>query len=198
MAAELGARYVGVVFAEGRRQLTAEHATEVLSAAVSSRGRPQRVGVFGHTTPDDIARTAEVVELDAVQLHGDPDGAMVASVRSAFDGEIWAVLRVSDRLPQLAEELFTLADAVVLDHFSRTSLGGTGESFDWGGVSDAVPRGRAAAQIVLAGGLRAENVAEAVRLLHPDVVDVASGVESAPGVKDHSRMRVFAETVAAL
>jgi len=88
------------------------------------------------------------------------------------------------------------ADAILVDSYSESGLGGTGRAFDWEREADAVRRIVAGKPLVLAGGLDAENVGAAIRALAPDVVDVSSGVESSPGVKDHGRMRAFASAVA--
>jgi phosphoribosylanthranilate isomerase len=91
--------------------------------------------------------------------------------------------------------LFSAADAVVLDAAVDGRLGGTGVPLPWATVARALDGVRGSAPLVLAGGLRAENVGLAIEALAPDVVDVSSGVEAAPGVKDHERMRRFAEAV---
>jgi phosphoribosylanthranilate isomerase len=85
---------------------------------------------------------------------------------------------------------------VVLDAHVEGVLGGTGRTLDWQGVAAATAdlRGRGA-MLVLAGGLRAQNVGAAIRMLAPDVVDVSSGVEQAPGIKDHQQMHAFADAV---
>src|SRR5207248_1892870 len=100
--ASLGAGYLGVIFAGGPRQLTAERAAEVLRAARPSR----RVGVFGSADPDAIARVAAAAALDVVQLHGDPDAAALDAVRRVFPGAVWAVLRITGaELPAGGAEL---------------------------------------------------------------------------------------------
>lgn len=195
-AVALGARYVGVIFAPGPRRLSVEQACEVL-ADVPERVR--RVGVFADTPADAIAAAAEMLQLGAIQLHGENVSGLVDGVRSRFAGEVWSVLRVRDgRLPKVAAELFTAADAVLLDAHVAGKLGGTGVTLPWEKLVDelgALRSGRMGARLVLAGGLRAENVGEAIRLLRPEVVDVSSGVETAPGIKDHARMRAFRDAV---
>jgi phosphoribosylanthranilate isomerase len=193
-AVELGARYVGVVFAEGPRRVTVDRARELLRKVPATVGR---VGVFGRETAfDEVAETARAARLDVVQLHGDPDEALVAAMRESFDGRLWAVIRVrGDTLPDRAGELFRVADAVVIDAYSPTALGGTGQALPWEALSDAVSAIRRPGRLVLAGGLRPETVATAVRALEPDVVDVSSGVESRPGVKDHAKLRAFRDAV---
>ena len=192
-AASLGAAYVGVIFAESPRRVATGTATTVLAGA---RGRASTVGVFGPATVETIATVALGLGLDVVQLHGDPSPDVVERLRPEFGGAVWAVVRIADRtLPDTAAELLAVADAVVLDAKVRGQLGGTGQSFDWDAIARTLDRGRARARIVLAGGLSPENVADAVRIIAPDVVDVSSGVESAPGIKDHARMRAFRDAV---
>jgi phosphoribosylanthranilate isomerase len=192
-AASLGAAYVGVVFAESPRQV----APEVASAALApARGRARTVGVFGPASIETVATIAGDVSLDIVQLHGDPSPGFVERLRPFFPGEVWGVLRIGDEgLPPEATALMAVADAVVLDARVAGALGGTGVSFDWDGVARTLDRQRVGSRIVLAGGLDASNVAHAARVMAPDVVDVSSGVERSPGIKDHARMRAFSEAV---
>jgi phosphoribosylanthranilate isomerase len=96
-------------------------------------------------------------------------------------------------VPAEAAALIAVADAVVLDAKVPGRLGGTGTAFDWEGVARALDRDRGRGRIVLAGGLNPENVSRAVHIVAPDIVDVSSGVESAPGIKDHARMRAFGD-----
>ena len=195
-AAELGASYLGVIFAGGPRRLTPARAAEVLG----DHG-PLRVGVVGTQSAEEIADIADTAGLDVVQLHGDPTAADVERVRRRFGGRVWGVLRLdAPALPERAVGLFEVADAVLLDaKVAGHTGGGTGVALDWHALAPALERFRGAAPLVLAGGLRPENVAQAIALVAPDVVDVASGVErqGAPGVKDHARMRGFADAVAA-
>ncbi|HEY0779269.1 MAG TPA: hypothetical protein VGD56_14985, partial [Gemmatirosa sp.] len=137
---------------------------------------------------------AHAAALDVVQLHADPDTAAVAAVRRHWTGEVWAVVRVAGTdVPAHTASLFDVADAVVLDaRVDGGPLGGTGVALPWAALADALAPLRGRTPLVLAGGLRPENVAAAVAALAPDVVDVSSGVERAPGVKDHTRMAAFA------
>jgi phosphoribosylanthranilate isomerase len=98
-------------------------------------------------------------------------------------------------LPKRAAALFAAADAVVLDSYSAAALGGTGVALPWGELASAVEAARSRARLVLAGGLRAETVGSAMRALGPDVVDVSSGVESAPGIKDPAKLKAFRDAV---
>jgi phosphoribosylanthranilate isomerase len=194
-AAALGAAYVGVIFAGGPRALTVARATDVL------RGLPaavRRVGVFGDQSPDEIGGIAGQLELDVVQLHGRTTPDRVAAIRRGFRGSVWPVVRVTSdgALPAALRELIELGDGLLLDAFVPGMLGGSGVAIPWAAVSSELDGLRASKPIVLAGGLRPDNVGEAIAFLAPDVVDVSSGVESAPGIKDHGRMLAFRDAVA--
>ncbi len=195
-AVRLGARYVGVIFARGARTVTPEEAGEILRDVPASVGR---VGVFGpDLAPEAVAEIACALPLDAVQLHGDPDEAAVTRTRSSFGGRVWAALRVrGDVLPDGSAALFAAADAVVVDAYSPQALGGTGIALPWAALRDALSAVRVPGRLVLAGGLRPDNVGAAIQALRPDVVDVSSGVEAAPGVKDEAKLRAFRDAVAA-
>jgi phosphoribosylanthranilate isomerase len=190
-AVSLGASYLGVIFAGGPRNIAPEAAADVLARATS---QVRRVGVFGAADASAIARAARIAGLHIAQLHGDPDAAAIDAVRRHFGGAVWAVLRVVGDLPKQAAALFEAADGVVLDARVEGRLGGTGTALDWASLAGPVVRARGSrpARLVLAGGLTPENVGTAIGHLAPDVVDVSSGVESAPGIKDFARMRAFA------
>lgn len=193
-AAELGARYVGAVFAESPRRVTPDVAQAVYVAAAGGKRVPQAVAVFGRSSAGEVAALADAVGAAVVQLHGDPDMDLVRAVSELFAGEIWAVVRAGGSM-ELPRVLVESVDAIVLDTADAAFLGGTGRSFDWkraAKVMDAGPRPR---KLVLAGGLRPSNVGDAIQLLRPNVVDVSSGVESSTGIKDHALMRAFAEAV---
>src|SRR5437764_15461677 len=110
LGAEIGASYIGVVFADGPRRVTPEQGRTILDAAGNA---VKRVGVFGANAPDEIRRGAELARLDVVQLHADPTGADIEAVRTSFHGEIWAAVRIETKhIPVDAETLFDRADAV--------------------------------------------------------------------------------------
>ncbi|MFL5559936.1 MAG: phosphoribosylanthranilate isomerase [Gemmatimonadaceae bacterium] len=193
LGAELGAAYLGVIFAGGPRLQTPDAAKRVLDGSGSTA---KRVGVFGASSAAEIARIARTVALDIVQLHSDPTARDIAAVRQETDARIWAVVRVTDTLPPDVGELISVADALLVDARVSGSLGGTGVPVDWDALSAQLDVTRSGRPVILAGGLAPENVARAIRTLRPDVVDVSSGVELAPGLKDHARMRAFATAVA--
>jgi len=198
-AVALGASYVGVIFAGGPRQVTPTRAAEILADVPTS---VRRVGVFGDQTADEIARVADVARLDVVQLHGSHDAARLSDLRRLFRGHIWRVLRLGATPLPADTHIVGLAgdvgDGLLLDSYVQGALGGTGVALPWESLAPRVAELRgvlAGRPIVLAGGLQSGNVQRAIQALSPDVVDVSSGVESAPGIKDHSRMRVFRDAV---
>ncbi len=193
-AVAAGAALVGVIFAGGPRMLDAGRAADVLAPVPPSVGR---VGVFGRQPLEEIAAVAERLGLAIVQLHGDPTPRDVERARAATGRGIWAAARVEGQtLPPDLAELFAVADAVVLDAKVPGQLGGTGVRVPWADVAARVAAARGRGRLVLAGGLTPESVAEAIRALAPDIVDVSSGVESAPGIKDHQRLHAFLAAVA--
>ena len=195
-AAALGAAYVGVIFAGGPRQVSIAQARKILSTARESRGRPRTVGVFGDASPDEIVAATEQLALDTVQLHGAPSVRIVETLRTSLTADVWVVVRVEGAtIPDSSRDLFDCADGVVLDAKVPGQLGGTGVTLPWQSLAPQLPPVRGDTKLVLAGGLRPENVAMAIGLLRPDVVDVSSGVETAPGIKDRARMRAFRDAV---
>jgi phosphoribosylanthranilate isomerase len=193
-AAELGARYVGAVFAESPRRVTADGARAVYAAAAGGKQVPQGVAVFGPSSAGEVAALADAAGAAVVQLHGDPDMDLVRAVSELFAGELWAVVRAGGSM-ELPALLVESVDGIVLDTASAALLGGTGRSFNWKQAAKVLDAGRRPRKLVLAGGLRPSNVGDAIQLLRPDVVDVSSGVESSTGIKDHALMRAFAEAV---
>ena len=189
IGAEIGANYIGVVFADGPRRVTPAQAKKIFEAAGK---RVKHVGVFGTNDPDQIARIVDETHLDVVQLHNDPTTSDVTAIRGKFAGEIWAAIRIAGtHIPYEAEALFDSADAIVLDARSEKQLGGTGQALPWNELALDLARDRGSSAVVLAGGLKPGNVGSAVRTLAPDVVDVSSGIESARGIKDPWLMREF-------
>ena len=182
-----GASYLGVIFAGGPRQRLPQQAKETLAGR-----RARKVGVFGDQPESEIAHIAQEVGLHVIQLHGASDPKRVQAVRAATGLEVWAVVRTPDgQLSEHAEALADEADALVVDALVPGQLGGSGVTIPWlqlGESMDAMENGH---RVVLAGGLTPENVAEAIDYVSPMVVDVSSGVESAPGIKDHARIRAF-------
>ncbi len=186
-----GAAYLGVIFAGGPRQRSPLEARATLAGR-----RARKVGVFAAQSPSEIGDIASQVGLEVVQLHGDGDPDRVQAVRAATGLEIWAVVRTADGiLPDDVEELADAADALLIDALVAGKLGGSGAAVPWGTLGESLDAMETGHRIVLAGGLTPDNVAEAIGYVSPMIVDVSSGVESAPGVKDHARIRSFIAAV---
>lgn len=148
-----------------------------------------RVGVFVDASREELERSADFVGLDVLQLHGDEPPELVA----ALPRRTLKAVRVGPGFePQHALRYLGAASGLLLDTRSDAAPGGSGRRFDWS-LARAV---RAAAPfLVLAGGLDAGNVAEAIAAVRPDAVDVSSGVEAVPGRKDASKLRAFVAAV---
>ena len=193
LAADLGASHVGAVLSESPRRVTPAQAAAIFAAAPGLH----HVAVVRHADIETVLAYAIEANADVIQLHGRFDAEEIGILRERFEGELWRVFPMEESLPQLPDdwsELADLTDAIVLDTASGGGSGGTGRIFDWGGAGfTGELAGRTT--VVLAGGLAAENVAEAIRIVSPGIVDVASGIESVPGIKDPRKMKAFAEAV---
>ena len=189
-AAQAGAAYLGVVFAEGRRTVTEGRARAVVAAAA---GVPV-LGVFADQSPDEILRIADVCGLSGAQLHGVYSRDHAARLRRA-GLEVWRVVRIGrpSDLDTVSHGEFE-SDAVLVEPRVQHALGGSGTSLDLVLASEARVR-LIGQRMVLAGGLRPDNVAVALARVRPEIVDVSSGVECLPGIKDPQQIARFAEAV---
>lgn len=184
-AADLGVDAVGFVFWPGSpRVVTPENARKIAQALPPW---VWRVGVFVNSAPSEVRAIVAAVGLDVVQLHGDE----TLEVARTLGG------RILKAIGSRTEDLVTAAEAwpvdvlLLVDAVDPVRRGGTGELSDWDAARSLADR----RPIVLAGGLTQDNVASAIAAVRPYGVDVASGVESRPGVKDHGRMRAFVQAV---
>ncbi len=194
-ARELGASYVGVIFTESPRKVSVDAARSVFDAAGKELGH---VAVFGDEGADDIAAKATDSAADIVQLHCRRGVSDIEALRKKVSGRIWAVISIEPNSPSLSDDaprIAEVADALLLDTRVGGRSGGTGKSFSWDRLSDKIAALRTRIELVVAGGLTPENVRDAIGFLAPDIVDVSSGVEISPGVKDPARMKAFAEAV---
>lgn len=194
-AARLGAAFVGAILTESPRRITAEHARSLFAAL---EGTPVRsVCVFGDEPVDDVIDSARRAGCNVVQLHGRANTAAATErLRAELDVEIWHVVRVGpEGIAETERQGLDGADGVLLDTLAVAALGGTGTPFDWESVAGDVRDLRFGRCLIVAGGLKAENVRGAIERLAPDIVDVSSGVESAPGVKDPQKMAAFMTAV---
>lgn len=184
-----GAAFLGVVLAPGgRRSITASRAVEVLEGTSG-----KRVGVFVDASVEEISRDAGTAGLDVVQLHGDEEPEVPDALRSSTGCAVWKAVRVraAEDLLRAVDRYASRVDALLLDAWSASARGGTGERFSWEDAARHRNQLPPDLPLVVAGGLRSDNVREAIRLLRPDAVDVSSGVESAPGRKDAVLIRTF-------
>ena len=173
-----GADYVGVVFAGRVREVTAEEAAAVVGAL---EGGTRAVGVFLDAGPAEILRKRDAAGFHVAQLAGEEPPEVCDGLRG--EGlDVWKGLRPtsSDALVRGWDEYREAADAILLEGFSPRGPGGTGTAFPYEWLSELARNGCA---LALAGGLKAANVARAIRDVRPDIVDVSSGVERAPGEK---------------
>ena len=194
-AVDLGAKFVGTVMTESKRRVTPDRAKSLF--AVLGGTPVKSVGVFGDESVEDVIDAARLAGCDVVQLHGRdhrPDDA--DRLRTELDVEVWQVVRVGpEGVVRADRDGAGGADGVLLDTFALSALGGTGQPFDWEAVAGDVRDLRFGRCLIIAGGLRPDNVRGAIERLAPNVVDVSSGVESTPGVKDHQKMAEFMSAV---
>lgn len=180
-AVEAGADALGFNFwRPGKRYVAPEPAADIIAGLP---GAVWKVGVFVNEEISTVLRIARLAKLTAVQLHGAESPAYLESLG---EYEKLKAIRVDSGFEAARLAEYRAATALLLDGVGVTP-GGTGNSFDWSRAIEAKKFGR----VILAGGLTPENVSEAIRRVRPWGVDVASGVESAPGRKDHARMRAF-------
>jgi phosphoribosylanthranilate isomerase len=161
------------------------------AAKIRSQLAPEieSVGVFVNESPADIAGYYRDVRFTAVQLHGDESPEAVTELSRLL--KVVKAFRVDANFPVVRLDEYGDASAFLLDAAKTGQYGGTGLTADWGVARKAA----AAYRIILAGGLKVENVAGAIRFVRPYAVDVASGVETKPGRKDQGRLREFIEEV---
>lgn len=190
-AVESGADMVGFVFyPPSPRNLTIEEAAEL---AKDVPGHIQIVGVFVDPGDDVLAATAKNVPLDIIQLHGGETVARVSDVKTRFGLPVIKAVAVRNKEDILAGQAYgSVADRVLYDAKAPEDQadalpGGNGVTFDWSLIAVADP----AAGWMLSGGLDVENVVDALRRTNAAGVDVSSGVEQAPGVKDVAKVAAF-------
>ncbi|HWG18312.1 MAG TPA: phosphoribosylanthranilate isomerase [Acidobacteriaceae bacterium] len=204
LAAELGADAVGFIFAASKRRMTA---AQVAAIAGELPQNVERVGVFGSHDAEDTAFLAKDAQLNAVQLHGGFDEALLtalAPMLSASGIRIiqtlhWTAGGSEDPIAmvsELEEQMERVAargiDRVLIDSkVGASPSGGTGVAFDWSAARSLFSSTPAGLRVIVAGGLTPDNVAQAIAELDPFGVDVSSGVEASVGRKDPARVAQF-------
>jgi phosphoribosylanthranilate isomerase len=184
-AAEAGADAIGLVFyAKSPRAVTAAQAREIVAALPPF---VTTVGLFVNASRCELDEILQVVPLDLLQFHGDETPADCEGYHRPWIKALR--VRPGDDL-EAACKLYHGARGILLDTFVAGVPGGTGEAFDWSLVPSHLSK-----PIILAGGLSAANVGEAIARVKPYAVDVSGGVEASKGIKDHDRIAAFMAAV---
>ena len=190
LAVAAGAWAIGLIFWPSSPRRAGVDAAAEIAAGV--KRRVEVTGVFVNATLDHVAETADAVGLTMLQLHGDEGPAYCAEAARRTGCKVMKAVRVRSGADVQALAPFH-TDYHLLDSFTAGVPGGTGETFAW-----EIARGhRGRVPIVLSGGLTPDNVEEAIAAVHPFAVDVASGVERSPGIKDPEKLQAFAAAVRA-
>ncbi len=187
-AVDAGAWAIGLILWPGsRRRCEPQVAAQIASAL---RRRVEVVGVFVNPRLDELARAADSIGLTMLQLHGDEGPLFCAEARRRTGCKVIKAARVRSRADIQGLSVFHV-DYHLLDGHAPGLRGGTGETFAW--ELTRAHRGKSA--LILSGGLNPDNVAAAIEATHAFAVDVASGVELAPGRKDPDKLEAFALAV---
>jgi phosphoribosylanthranilate isomerase len=205
-AADLGADAVGFIFSHGKRLISAAHARGIVDHLPATL---ETFGVFTQTDAPFILATAEEAGISGVQLHSGFDAALAAAIRERFPKTAgrkrvlqvvhwWTDVAAAEQIESFRAQCEAiaasgLADALLVDSRTKEASGGTGVTFDWLAAAPALQG--LSLPVIVAGGLKPENVMDAIRTLHPSGIDVSSGVESSPGVKDAEKMRALIDSV---
>lgn len=188
LAVDAGAWAVGCILWSGSAR--ACDPAEAARIVRSLRREVQVCGVFVNATLDDVAGIADGIGLSLVQLHGDEGPVFCGEVARRTGARVIKSVAVRGRADVQAVEAFH-TDFHLLDAHSRDARGGTGTTFDW----ELVGTRQTETPLILSGGLTAQNVGEAIATVRPWAVDVASGTEARPGVKDPEALQAFAAAV---
>jgi phosphoribosylanthranilate isomerase len=180
VAVEEGADAVGFIFyKKSPRSVTMKTVREIV---LELPPFVDTVGVFVDETAEQINKIADYCNLDIIQLHGDESPTFCKKIRR----RVIKAFRIKD-MQSVKKLSGFLVCGFLLDTFSENLHGGTGKVFDWNLVLPAKKFG----PVIMAGGLTPNNVQQAIRQVRPYGVDVCSGVESEPGIKDHKKIRAF-------
>ena len=185
-AVKAGAKYLGFIFYnKSPRCVTPEQVKEI------SRDLPKdikKVGVFVNASIEDIQQTVKICGLDVVQLHGDESPEFALQFKGM---EVWKALSLSNANDMKYAENFP-ADAVLVDAMTSEQRGGTGQVCDWSLAAEL----SSMRPVILAGGISPSNIKEAIAQVKPVIIDVNSGVESAPGIKDKNKINKIKKILA--
>jgi phosphoribosylanthranilate isomerase len=193
-AVDAGADAIGLNFYAGSPRCT--NIRDAVQIAEALQGDALRIAVFVNESAATIRHVSAEANILRVQLHGDEPPALVANLQT--DLEVIRARRLDERGTKPIQDDIAACralcgrapNAVLMDAATAGQFGGTGKTVDWARVAN-YQQWLGDVPLILAGGLTPENVAEAIRIVRPQAVDVASGVESAPGKKDPAKMRDF-------
>lgn len=171
--------YIGFVFSQSRRQVTAEQARRLKEKLNS---KIEAAGVFVNEPVSFIAKLVEKGVIDLVQLHGDEDGAYIRLLKQKVSCPVIKAVRVQSG-EQIIQAQRLPCDYLLLDAYSKNAYGGTGANFRW----DIIPQ-NLSKPFFLAGGINESNIARAVKEARPYCIDVSSGAETG-GVKDKEKIK---------
>lgn len=187
LAASLGADYLGLIFAESKRKITVETAKAIIQAVPNFKNF---VGVFMNQPKNEVQEIAQAAGIRILQFHGDEPSLYCQSFTEK-GYKVIKTFRIKDSMSLKRIDEYNVF-AFLFDTFAKEEGGGTGKVFDWNLIED---KPFIHEQLFLAGGLNPENVRAAVEKIRPYAVDVASGVESAPGKKDPEKLKKFIQAV---
>lgn len=190
-AVSLGAWALGMImWPASPRYVAPERAAAIADA---HRRSAEVAGVFVDQPLDEVVNLTNEIGLTIVQLHGDEGQQYCKAIAQRTGAKITKAFRIRDRSTMAEIGKFWNVDYHLVDSYKSGVPGGTGETFDWNYLTSAPQRSEV--PLILSGGLTPSNVAAAIEKVRPYAVDVASGVESEPGVKDHELMSEFFEAV---
>jgi phosphoribosylanthranilate isomerase len=191
LAVANGAWAVGLImWPESKRACDPGEGIRIANAV---RRKVEVAGVFVNQSLDEIAALVDMLALSMVQLHGEEGPAFATEVRRRTGAKVIKAQSIRLASDVLKVQAFHAIDYHLLDTYREGERGGTGETFDW----RMLERRSTDVPLILSGGLNAENVAEGIAAADPFAVDVASGTEASPGVKDPIKMKAFATAVRA-
>lgn len=172
---------LGMIFTKSPRQITIEKAKEIAAVIPANI---KKIGVFANDNIDNINSMIDLLSLDYVQLHGSEAPEFCSKLKIPVIKAIPIADKCSlDKIKEFNYNIF----AFLLDTYSPDKLGGTGNTFDWTLLSDLGLY--TDKHIILAGGLNIDNIEKAIRTVNPYGVDINSGIETEPGLKDHDKLR---------
>jgi phosphoribosylanthranilate isomerase len=185
-AAGRGAWAIGLIHHRESPRYVEPEVAELIGAAL--KRRCEIAGVFVNSTLEEVVEVAERENLTLLQFHGEEGPSFCIEAGRRTGAKVIKAMRVTSAADVRAAEAFP-TDFHLFDAYWHGIHGGTGKSFDW----DLVTKRRSKIPMLLAGGLTAENVGEAIDLVEPFAVDVVSGVEAKPGRKDQRKVEAFLE-----